>query len=419
MKYRNPVRSGEATLRKGIFLLVVALLSICLMASDCGEDAQIEFGYSYRPNISVPQWTPDGTRIVVELGRGIIFAIDTDGSNLKTLNGDADNRNRDAHAPSISSDGSQVVFSQRLKTGPLLNSFLSYELVLSDLEGPNNQRLTEDRANYVAPVWSPDGTRIAFLSDRLSLEDLSDDHYLTDFTLFTMAPDGTDMRSLAPDVFAWENGAYPAWSPDGSKIAFLSTEQLPDKSFQYVIYVVGSDGSDLRRLTETGSLPAWSPDSRRITFLKWAEGDKAVIYSIDLDGSGLTEIAKVLKERLVHRRFYTPYILEWTADGSEIRFGSYPFIVAKADGSDINVQRHLYPDFADVAWSPDGSKVAVNPRFGQQEYDRSGSVSENDQAVILFTMMPDGSDKRVLIEYGGGGKYKEGKGQLWNSDYAR
>ena len=222
----NLLRTLKATrLRRYALLLAVAVISLCLMAYDCGESAEVNFGYSYSSRMTIPQWTPEGNRILL-VRWSTIYVVDADGSNLEVVNGDAGKQYRDAHSPSPSPDGSQVVYSQRLKSGGLIGGRLSYELVLSDIDGSNDRRLTEDVANYVTPAWSPDGSRIAFLSDRLSLEDLSDDLYLTDFTLFTMAPDGTDIRSLAPGVLAIEQGAIPIWSPDGRKIAFLSEERL-------------------------------------------------------------------------------------------------------------------------------------------------------------------------------------------------
>ena len=408
----NLLRTLKVTrLRRYALLLAVAAISLCLMAYDCGESAEVNFGYSYSPRITMPQWTPEGTRILLVL-RSTIYVVDADGSNLKAVNGDAGKQYRDAHSPSPSPDGSQVVYSQRLKSGGLIGGRLSYELVLSDIDGSNDRRLTEDVANYVTPAWSPDGSRIAFLSDRLSLEDLSDDLYLTDFTLFTMAPDGTDIRSLAPEVLAREEGAFPVWSPDGRKIAFLSEERLSEGGVQFVIYTVRSDGSELKRLSETISLPAWSPDSNSIALVK--DYDTIGLFIVDVDGSESREVKRVSAQANGGRGGLGLYRLDWTSDGSEVRFGSYPFIVVKMDGETVKSNTHLYPEKATAIWSPNGSKVAVIPQFAWDEL-----VSEQDSEVVLFIMSPDGTDKRVLIRETGPGKYKEDKGERWSPDYAR
>ena len=397
-------------MRKGLVLLLVAVISLCMVASDCGESAEIEFGYSFHGGSGIPQWTPDGTRIVVELGRGIIHVVDAEGFNLRVLNDHSDNRNRNAHSPSISPDGSQVVYSQRLKTGGLIGGKLNYELVLTSLDGSNVQRLTEDEANDIVPAWSSDGSRIAFLSDRLSLEDLSDDLYLTDFTLFTMAPDGSDVRSLGRNVIELE--APPIWSPDGRHIAFLNwEEEASGNGHQLVAYIVSSDGSNFRRLSESIAMPAWSPDSQSIALLKVGEeNDNIVLFTVDVENSEQRELLRMSRNEYG----LGTNVLYWSPDGSEIRFGSYPFTITAMDGSDVQVLKHHYPEMADVAWSPDGSKVAVNPQFLWDD-----SASEQDGNVALFIMSPDGSGKRVLVRDAASGEYKEGKGERWSPDYVR
>ena len=404
----NLLRTLKVTrLRQYALLLAVATISLCLMASDCGEDAEIEFGYSYLTRTDLPQWTPGGTQIVMKLGRGIIYIVDADGTNLRVLNSDAENRNRDAHSPSLSPDGSQVVYSQRLKTGGLIGGQLNYELVLSSLDRSDVRQLTENRSHEITPVWSPDGSRIAFLSDRYEGDEQT---WSGEFHLFTMASDGSDVDDLAPQVIA-EDFA-PVWSPDGSHIAFLSSKRVA-KGYQYVIYTVRSDGSDLREFSKSISVPTWSPNSKSIAFLM-SDNEGVRIHTMGLDGSALRNIDLARFDWFGGKPSFVPFNLYWSGDGSEIRLGSYPFIVAAVDGSNIQDLSHLYPKMADIAWSPDGSRVAVNPQFRWDE-----SASEQDSEVALFIMSPNGSDKRVLIRESGSEKYEEGKGEQWSPDYAR
>ena len=183
-----------------------------------------------------------------------------------------------------------------------------------------------------------------------------------------------------------------------------------------MIYIVGSDGSELKRLSETISLPAWSPDSNSIALVKDYDRDYDTIglFIVDVDGSESREVRRVSAQANGGRGGLGLYRLDWTADSSEIRFGTYPFIVVKVDGEAVKSNIHLYPEKATAVWSPDGSRVAVNPQFRWDD-----SASDQDQEVALFTMSPDGSDKRVLIRQAEPGKYKEGKGELWSPDYAR
>ena len=397
-------------LRKGLVLLFVAAISLCLMAYDCGESAEVGLGYSYQSPQSFPQWTPDGARIVVELGRGIIYVVDTDGTNLRVLNDRSGNRYRDAHSPSLSPDGSQVVYSQRLKVKPpgYAASRLDYELVVSDIDGSNKRKLVENIGVEIAPAWSPDGNRIAYLSGDGS-----------DFELFTVASDGSDLRRLAPNIYV--SLGPPVWSPDGRQLAFLGRgEPNPSTNkLSMVVYSFGLDGTGLRRLSEpvsrpeTLSLPAWSADSMSLYFLKVQNDGNAVLHRIALDSLGPQKIAEIPLHGSDWRRTW-PRLLFWTPDGSEIRSGSYPFLAVKTDGPYVQDHSHLFPVFGNATWSPDGSKVAVNPRFVWDE-----SASEDDEEVGLFIMSPDGSDKRVLIRYAGSGKWKDGKGEAWSPDYVR
>ena len=96
--------------------------------------------------------------------------------------------------------------------------------------------------------------------------------------IYTVGSDGRDLRRLtnnrAIDV-------SPSWSPDGSRIAFVS-----DRTGSPQIYVMNADGSDQRRLTFQGSYntnPAWSPDGRWIAYETRVEG-QFDIWLIDPDG---------------------------------------------------------------------------------------------------------------------------------------
>jgi len=109
------------------------------------------------------------------------------------------------------------------------------------------RRLTYNERDDIFPSWSPDGSRIAFASDRYG-----------DWEIYTMSSEGYDVRQLTkPDsrpAVKWS----PAWSPDGSRIAFA---YFPgNNSDDAEIYTMLADGSDVRQLTESGGgFPAWSP----------------------------------------------------------------------------------------------------------------------------------------------------------------
>ena len=154
------------------------------------------------------------------------------------------------------------------------------------------------------PTWSPDGERLAFLSehdydvdfptrehgsgwrrDASALEDRE-----PELRLYVMAPDGSGMRGLAPSVVG-----QPRWSPDGERLAYISGAGPPgaDNAFSQGLHVVTLDGSHTRQLaTDVVSPVAWSPDGQRLAFAK-AEGPNVTLYRIAISGDDTRRVAIV------------------------------------------------------------------------------------------------------------------------------
>jgi Tol biopolymer transport system component len=115
-------------------------------------------------------------------------------------------------------------------------------------DGSGQTRLTDDPAFDGFPNWSPDGTKIAFVSDRDS------------GGIFVMnADDGSGQTRLT------ENGVEPSWSPDGERIAFVSNRDSTEDGENNAIYIMNADdGSGQTRLTENGafySSPDWGTNT--------------------------------------------------------------------------------------------------------------------------------------------------------------
>ncbi len=124
------------------------------------------------------------------------------------------------------------------------------------------------------PSWSPDGSKIAFVSDRLGSPQI-----------FIMNSDGSGVRRLT------RSGTYnvnPSWSPKGDRI--LYSRQHPG-GFQ--IHSISPDGSDDTQLTTQGrnENPRWSPDGRFITFGS-NRGGKEAIYVMRADGSSQIKVSR-------------------------------------------------------------------------------------------------------------------------------
>ena len=282
-------------------------------------------------------------------------------------------------SPNISPDGSQIIFATlRHRTSAGHN----YEISVSKLNGSDYRRLTKTRAFEGNPVWSPDGTRIAFLSDRRAYEDLSDDSFAGDLNLYTMANDGSDVKSLVPTLRA--STARPAWSSDGSTLAFSVRDETPPFSRAQpgiFIYTVEAGGSNLKRVAETHGPPVWSPDGTTIAFQRWTQDRGLSFFAVNRDGSGAREIFNIDSS---HTQGLSNYLF-WSPDGSEILSERYPFVAAKVDGSGYRMFNGLEgAKVADASWSRDGSRAGVIVWYPDGRY-------------LVFTMARDGSDKRSLI----------------------
>jgi len=202
--------------------------------------------------------------------------MNPDGSVLRITNGDADGWD----AASFSRDGTEVVYSGVTKPNATTQSGLYLVAV-----GRGARRLIaasttcSDPAgcigdSYLAyPAWSPDGSRIAYA-----------DYKNTD-EIWTMNPDGTDKRRLLDVGGCGANQRSGcttnlAWSPDGSQLAFHSNGG---------IYLVEKDGSGLHRISSDGGQPTWSPDGSRIAFTQGGQ-----LFTMAVDGSGVTLLKEVV-----------------------------------------------------------------------------------------------------------------------------
>ena len=195
-----------------------------------------------------PVWSPDGQKVayvgVNNMVNGEadlrIYVMDVDGVEARLLTSGP--RESD---PQWSPDNKQIVFVRSI-------NFLS-ALFIVDVATGEERQLT-DFTNDIEPDWSPDGQRIVFTTSRDGFQEL-----------YTMSPDGGDIKRLTKNENI--NDLNAAFSPDGTLIAYMTNYSVGDGTAE--IWLMNRDGSNPQRLTDNRRddlYPVWSPDGSKIAF---------------------------------------------------------------------------------------------------------------------------------------------------------
>ena len=200
-----------------------------------------------------------------------------------------------------------------------------------------------------------------------------------------MNADGSSPANISDNS---ASDSFPAWSADGSKIAFHT-----DRDGNYEVYVMDANGSGQTNLSNDGveaGAPDWSPDGTKIAFRSKRHGDKD-IYVMDADGSNQTRLTF---------NSSTSVDPSWSADGSQIAFassrdGDYEVYVMDADGSGQTNRTSNSATDIDPAWSPtmpashgfiwftDAVDIGVTATGGWQDMDLSSHIPAGATGAII------------------------------------
>ena len=249
-----------------------------------------------------PSLSPDGTTVLFTRYGGEhdqAYFVNVDGTNLRPLAacGGCGDPEGDAWSP----DGRQLAVIRAFL--PLFvdrngnEDATNVSIWIINVDGTGLREVTNNAAGSLRedhrPAWSPDGTRIAFARTEYSVSPQLK-------AIFTIAIDGSDLRQITPWALDADN---PEWSPNGSLIAFdaPAASLLPGR--EQNIFTIHPDGTGLRQLTahlgaaaegSQGTFDAsWSPDGTRMIFTHIPSTDGlADLYVMNRDGSGLHVVAK-------------------------------------------------------------------------------------------------------------------------------
>jgi Tol biopolymer transport system component len=233
----------------------------------------------------------------------------------------------------------------------------NFDIWVMNADGTGLQQLTTTRGGDRIPAWSPDGSQIAFMKASFNPD------------LYVMNANGTNARRLTDAV---DEDCCPDWSPDGSKIVFHSRRS----GQQFDIYVMNADGSNQRVLAPSPAYDGtatWSPDGRQIVFrtTRFNGNDIAVMNA---DGSNVHRITTGGRLNRVP---------QWSPVDDRILFvsnrtGNDEIYVVNADGSGLRQLTFTPAREDEPEWSPDGTKIVFSStRDGNEE---------------LYVMNADGTD---------------------------
>lgn len=319
----------------------------------------------------------------------VLFDVETDDQSLLTpsvLEPTTENPHPkycDQFDPVWSPDGKQVAFTMFNGTSERAGA-MNNDVYIVDADGNHLRNLGDQEVNIEAnPSWSPDGKRIVFSSNAFWY---NGGNGTSDFiNLFVMDVDGSNVQTLTPEPvsFTGEIGR-PQWSPDGRFIAFngLSVYWMDAEPRRIRLNIGDSSGFN----------PVWSPDGSRIAYLTAKEDTMAVMEMV-ISSQGIAGLPHTIVQLASDDVGIEYFILDgdsklaWSPNGKwllvvvEKEQKSDIYLIQVGSGESVNLTDHERSNYCPV-WSPDSQQIAF--------------LSERDGQTDIYLMNADGSGLRNL-----------------------
>ena len=368
------------------YSLVIAGFSITSMAGFCGNPWESSEGF-LRGADRTPRWTADGRTLIVNISRNI-QAIGVDRAVVSTVTPFSDEGNPyspSALAPTVRFDGSVAYRRNWLREWPIGGHSQNSAIYRTDLHGTRHEELSDVGYLVDRPVWSPDGSRIAFTTWFEEFEGK-----VNVSVLGSMAADGSDVRLYGTAG----NAGPPVWSPDGSRIAasdgekmFVAQDRITIVDWRSgitrkTIQVDRTDGAIIMNAID------WSASDGTIYFIIAKENGSdstGRLFAVEPDGTSLRSVFKsddgwvpnkvaaspdgeqillrVVRQNLVdltwgNNDMPSGHVYLIDRDGENPK--RLEKLVRDGDGEILYDSPHRFALWAaGASWSPDGSRIAV------------------------------------------------------------